>query len=278
LLGNQVLVLSASFGLLFGLGFFFLVRPGSLIRRVVHLRGRLEYGMVWLIRRAQIQHRADLAIVGYQASEMVTRKLTMMLVAGVSALGLLVVLSVAAVHVSMTLALVILSSAAAVGFFFPDNQMRSKAKTRRQDFLHAFSSYLDLVNVLLAGGAGTETALIAAAEAGDGWSFAEIRSALTRARSSRRSPWLELASLGAAYNIAEISEVAGSVQLAGEHGARIRLSLSARADSLRNRQMGEIEAEAQSATERMGIPMVLLFIAFIALIGYPAVNSVLESF
>jgi Flp pilus assembly protein TadB len=266
-----VLVLSASFGLLFGLGFFFLVRPGSLIRRVVHLRGRLEYGMVWLIRRAQIQHRADLAIVGYQASEMVTRKLTMMLVAGVSALGLLVVLSVAAVHVSMTLALVILSSAAAVGFFFPDNQMRSKAKTRRQDFLHAFSSYLDLVNVLLAGGAGTETALIAAAEAGDGWSFAEIRSALTRARSSRRSPWLELASLGAAYNIAEISEVAGSVQ-------RIRLSLSARADSLRNRQMGEIEAEAQSATERMGIPMVLLFIAFIALIGYPAVNSVLESF
>jgi Flp pilus assembly protein TadB len=263
---------------MFGLGFYFLVRPGALIKRVVQLRSRLEHGMVWLIRRAQTQHRADLAIVGYQASEMVSRKLTMMLVASVSAFGLLVVLGAAAAHVSMSLALVILSSAAAVGFFFPDNQMRSKARTRRRDFLHAFSSYLDLVNVLLAGGAGTETALIAAAEAGDGWSFAEIRSALTRARSSRRSPWLELANLGATYNISEISEVAGSVQLAGEHGARIRLSLSARAESLRNRHMGEIEAEAQSATERMGIPMVLLFIAFIALIGYPAVNSVLESF
>ena len=199
-------------------------------------------------------------------------------VASVSALGLIVVLGALAVNVSMTSALVILSSVAAVGFFLPDSQIRSKAKTRRQDFLHAFSSYLDLVNVLLAGGAGTETALIAAAEAGDGWSFAEIRSALTRARSSRRSPWAELANLGTTYNIAEISEVAGSVQLAGEHGARIRLSLSARADSLRNRHMGEIEAEAQSATERMGIPMVLLFIAFIALIGYPAANLVLESF
>jgi Flp pilus assembly protein TadB len=273
-----MLFLSASFGSLFGLGFFFLVRPGALIKHIVKFRSRLEHGMVWLIRRAQNQHRADLAIVGYQASEMVSRKLTMMLVASVSALGLIVVLSALAVDVSMTLALVILSSAAAAGFFLPDSQMRSKAKTRRQDFLHAFSSYLDLVNVLLAGGAGTETALIAAAEAGDGWSFAEIRSALTRARSSRRSPWAELANLGAAYNIAEISEVAGSVQLAGEHGARIRLSLSARADSLRNRHMGEIEAEAQSATERMGIPMVLLFIAFIALIGYPAVNLVLESF
>jgi hypothetical protein len=42
--------------------------------------------------------------------------------------------------------------------------------------------------------------------------------------------------------------------------------------------MGEIEAQAQAATERMGIPMVLLFIAFIALIGYPAVHLVLGSF
>jgi len=76
-----VVFLSASFGSLFGLGFFFLVRPGALIKRIMQLRSRLEHGMVWLIRRAQTQHRADLAIVGYQASEMVSRKLTMMFVA-----------------------------------------------------------------------------------------------------------------------------------------------------------------------------------------------------
>ncbi|MFM7771926.1 MAG: hypothetical protein ACKO8F_04500, partial [Acidimicrobiaceae bacterium] len=167
-----MVILTAISGLLFGLGLFFLACPGALIKRIVQLRSRLEHGMVWLIRRAQTQHRADLAIVGYQASEMVSRKLAMMLVASVSALGLIVVLSALAVNVSMTSALVILLSVAAVGFFLPDSQIRSKAKMRRQDFLHAFSSYLDLVNVLLAGGAGTETALIAAAEAGDGWSFA----------------------------------------------------------------------------------------------------------
>ena len=273
-----MLILTIIFGSLFGLGLFFLIRPGALTNRVAQLRHQLEHGMIWLIRRAQTQHRADLAIVGYQASEMVSRKLTMMFISSASALGLLVIFRASSLQVSKIFVLVILLSAAAIGFFLPDSQMRTKAKSRRQDFLHAFSSYLDLVNVLLAGGAGTETALIAAAEAGDGWSFAEIRSALTRARSSRRSPWVELATLGTTYNIAGISEVAGSVQLAGEHGARIRLSLSARADSLRNRHMGEIEAEAQSATERMGIPMVLLFIAFIALIGYPAVHLVLESF
>ena len=123
-----MLILSASFGSLFGLGLFFLVRPGALIKRIARLRSRLEHGMVWLIRRAQTQHRADLAIVGYQASEMVSRKLTTMLVASVSALGLIVVLSALAVNVSMTLALVILSSVAAVGFFLPDSQMRSKQR------------------------------------------------------------------------------------------------------------------------------------------------------
>ena len=265
-------------GAFVGLGVFVIVRPGLFAQQVLHFRGQLEHGMIWLVRRAQIQHRADLAIVGYLATDMVTRKLTTMFIASVAAFGLIILLNLISVQVSLILSITIFISCAAVGFFWPDSQVRAKAKTRRQDFLHAFSSYLDLVNVLLAGGAGTETALIAAAEAGDGWSFAEIRSALTRARSSRRSPWVELATLGTTYNIAELAEVAGSVQLAGEHGARIRLSLSARADSLRNRHMGEIEAEAQSATERMGIPMVLLFIAFIALIGYPAVNLVVSSF
>lgn len=271
-------VLTTVFGAVFGIGAFFLLRPGALITRALKLRSRVEHGIVWLIRRAQTQHRADLAIAGFEASEMVSRKLTMMMVTGSCALGLLILLNVFSLQLSIGPSFVVLVSALVIGFFLPDSQMRAKAKARRQDFLHAFSSYLDLVNVLLAGGAGTETALIAAAEAGDGWSFAEIRNALTRARSSRRSPWVELSTLGTTYNIAEISEVAGSVQLAGEHGARIRLSLSARAESLRNRHMGEIEAQAQSATERMGIPMVLLFVAFIALIGYPAVHLVLGSF
>jgi hypothetical protein len=39
--------------------------------------------------------------------------------------------------------------------------------------------------------------------------------------------------------------------------------------------MSEVEASANAATERMGLPMVLLFIAFIVLIGYPAVTLVI---
>ena len=114
----------------------------------------------------------------------------------------------------------------------------------------------------------------ASADAGDGWAFDEVRHALVRARSGRRSPWNELSLLGQRFNLPEVIEVAGSVQLAGEHGARIRTSLAAKADSLRHRQMGDIEAQAQSATERMGVPMVILFISFISLIGYPAMTMI----
>ncbi|NQV96800.1 MAG: type II secretion system F family protein [Acidimicrobiaceae bacterium] len=265
-------------GAISGLGVFFISRPGVLRGKVQQAREQIRHGMIWLVHRSQVRHRADLAIVGHEASEMVMRKLTSLFVGVVAGVGIDVFFGIARVEISKVLGAMIVVGAGVVGFFLPDSRVRVQASRRRQDFLHAFSSYLDLTNVLLAGGAGTETALIAAADAGDGWSFSEIRDALTRARSARRSPWVELANLGESYNIPELAEVAGSVQLAGEHGARIRLSLSARADSLRNRHMGEIEAQAQAATERMGIPMVLLFIAFIALIGYPAVHLVLGSF
>ena len=164
---------------------------------------------------------------------------------------------------------------AIAGFFFPDFQVRQRAQSKRRSFLHSFSSFLDLTNILLAGGAGTETALIAAADSGDGWAFDQIRRVLTISRSSRSSPWIELAKLGDLFNIPQVNEIAGSIQLAGEHGARIRTSLAARAESLRYRQMSEVETSANAATERMGLPMVLLFISFIVLIGYPAVTQVI---
>lgn len=228
----------------------------------------------WLNRRTGDRHRPDLAIMHRVAADMVVRKLVGSLCGVAVVIGMFTFGAKFGVVVPFTGTFIITALVAVVGFVVPDQMLRTSATKRRRNFLHAFSSYLDLTNVLLAGGAGTETALVAAADAGDGWVFDEIRSVLIRARSARRSPWIELASLGQRFRLPEIIEVAGSVQLAGEHGARIRSSLAAKADSLRYRQMGEIEAQAQASTERMGIPMVVLFISFIALIGYPAVTTV----
>ena len=152
--------------------------------------------------------------------------------------------------------------------------LKQAAERARTSFSYALSSYLDLVNVLLAGGAGIETALVAAATTGDNWAFSMIRDTLERARAERTHPWQAFGDLAIRIGVSDLERVAGSMQLAGEQGARVRASLSAQADAVRGRQINEIEALAQGATERMGVPTVLLFVGFIALLGYPALDLV----
>jgi pilus assembly protein TadC len=261
-------------GALAGLGLAALLRRGWLAPIAGELVAGRRRSLAAVRARAAARHRHDLALLGVAAELQAARAISWALagagVGGVVALGVL------ATAGSTALAAAVVAVGAAGGSLAPGARLRAAAARRRRDVLHAFSSYLDLVQVLLAGGAGVETALVAAAEAGDGWAFERLRESVVRARSARRSIWDELARFGARVGIPQIEEVAGSVRLAGEHGARVRLSLAARADSLRQRQMGELEAAAQSATERMGVPMVGLFLAFIVLVGYPAVALVLD--
>lgn len=162
------------------------------------------------------------------------------------------------------------------GFMLPELSLKDTAEKRRRAFRHALSAYLDLVNVLLAGGAGIETALYAAADAGDGWGFATIRHALQRARLTGRSPWDTFAALGDELGVSELAELAASVSLAGSHGARIRQSLAAKADTLRGHQIAETEADAEAATERMTIPVAVLLFGFLVFIAYPAVAQITQ--
>jgi Flp pilus assembly protein TadB len=163
---------------------------------------------------------------------------------------------------------------ASAGFVLPDLLLRDEADRRRRAFRHALSSYLDLVNVLLAGGAGIETALHAAADAGDGWGYQTIRSELRRARLTGRSPWDTFTDLSTRLGVPELAELAASVSLAGSHGARIRASLAAKADTLRGHQIAETESAAEAATERMTVPVAVLLFGFLVFIAYPAVAQI----
>src|SRR5204863_9825175 len=127
----------------------------------------------------------------------------------------------------------------------------------------------------LAGAAGTETALAAAADAGDGWAFVEMRRALDRARLLRQSPWDAFADLGTELGVSELQDLAASVRLAGEQGARIQGSLAAKAASLRGQQLARTEAAAHAASERMAVPNVVMFVGFLIFAGYPALISII---
>jgi tight adherence protein C len=245
----------------------FAARLGApLARRLVRAGGG---GMVGA--KAQ----ADLAVLGRSPERHLAEKAALALV------GLLVVPAMAGVLAvaggSLPFGLPLWGSLllAAVGFVVPDLGVHAEAERRRQDFRHALGSFVDLVVIGLAGGGGVETALSDAAATGDGWAFERLRRALDDARLRRETPWTALDHLGAELGVAELSELAASVSLAGSEGAKVRVSLVARAASLRTHQLARAEADAQAATERMSLPMVFLFAGFLLVIGFPAVERVL---
>ena len=163
---------------------------------------------------------------------------------------------------------------AAGGALLPNLTVHAEADRRRRAFRHALGAYLDLVAMNLAAGRGVETALEQGARAGRGWTFGEIRQALYRAKVMGHSPWTGLDRLGLDLGIEELRELAASVGLAGDSGARVRTSLAAKARTLRVRGLGEIEEAAQAANERMSLPVILLVVSFIVFIAFPATYRV----
>ena len=216
----------------------------------------------------------DLRAAGRTATEHATEKLVGAVAAAAAPLLLHVLLLPQGSGLPAPILVAAVAGGLVLGFTWPDLRLRATARRRRAQFEHALSSYLDLVNVVLAGGAGIESALEAAADAGDGWVFDELRQALVRARSTRRSPWLSLGDLGRDLGVDPLVELASSVQLAGEQGARIRSSLAAKASALRARHSTQLEADAHAASERMGIPTVLMFVGFLLLLGFPALQQI----
>ncbi|WP_329555231.1 type II secretion system F family protein [Streptomyces sp. NBC_00696] len=166
---------------------------------------------------------------------------------------------------------------AIAGFFLPDATVRAEADRRRDAFRHALGAYLNLVHVLLAGGAGIEGALTDAADIGQGWSFQQLRRALNTARLTRTSPWATLGQLGEELQISELAELAAALSLAGTEGAKVRASLTARAAAMRQRSGAESEGRANAATERMAMPGVLMAFGFIVFIFYPALAQITNS-
>lgn len=225
-----------------------------------------------LVDTDRIQGR--LRILGQTPEEHAYRKL----VVGIAAFSLPILIAVllAAAGVGMSAGFVGLAAVGLgiAGSYYPDLGLAEQVEQRRRGFRHALSAYLDLVTVILAGGGGLETALWEAADAGEGWAFAEIRRALRRAQLSGRTPWDVFDDLGAELGVGELSELAASARLAGDRGARIKASLAAKADSMRAQQTAAIEARSEAATEMMLLPVIGLVVGMILFIGYGVVEAI----
>ncbi|MBR8643194.1 type II secretion system F family protein [Streptomyces tuirus] len=161
-------------------------------------------------------------------------------------------------------------------FFLPDLEIRRDAAEKRRDLRRVIGAYLDLVSMSLAGGRGLPEALMAAAEISDGWANQRIRNALSDARITGISQWQALGQLGEELGVEELKDLSASLALVADDGAKVRESLASRAETMRHRELAEIEGSAGEKSQSMLVAQLLLCAGFLVFLIYPAAMRVFQ--
>ncbi|MGS0688852.1 type II secretion system protein [Nakamurella sp. GG22] len=249
---------------------------GGLLGRVQVRSGR------WLFRqltRRGISYtslRQDLALTGRTFEDALGRKITLAGAGLLLGLFASVGLGVAGVALPAGAPVVLGVVLAVVFFFLPDLDARADAARRREEFRRALGAYLDLVALEMAGSAAPAEALPSAARIGAGWPLALIRDTLYRATRGGRNPWTALADLGQRIGVGELRDLGQLIALVAHDGARVRSTLTARAQTMRRHELANLEGKAGKADQSMRIAQILIGLGFIAFLGYPAVVAVLS--
>jgi len=214
--------------------------------------------------------REDLAVMNRSMS---THLGTKALLALGAFIWLPVVLKLSGLVGGLGVPVILALAGAAFGFFLPDLALHSEAEKRRRDFRHVTGAFLDLVAMNLAGGRGLPEALMAASSFGDHWAMIRMRQALSNARIMGWTPWEGIARLGRDLGVEELRDLASALALAGDEGARIRMSLMARAESMRRKEMVDVEGAAGESSQSMLMAQLLMCVAFLVFLAYPAVSQ-----
>lgn len=220
--------------------------------------------------------RPDLAMLGLTLDAFLARSILAGLGGLVVPLVLGALLTVGGAGIQVTVPAVVAVAVALVAACVPYLTLRSQAAARRRDFRHVVGSFLDLVAMSLAGGRGVPEALQGASELSDGWAMVRIRDTLGAARLRGETPWSALGGLGEELRVDELRDLAAALALVAEDGAKVRDSLSARAGSMRRRELAEAEGKAGEKSESMLVAQLLLAVGFLVFLVYPAVVTVLQ--
>jgi len=255
-------------------------RAAGTAERVTGLRARVGRSLAAFYEARGWQQRpvrADLALLDRSFETFLATKFLLATAAIVFIPILIAYFAVLGLHVVVAVPVWLGIFFALIFFLLPDMQLRQEAASRRRDFRHAVSAFLDLVAMNLAGGRGVPEALMTAANVGDGWAVRRIRDALSNARITGITPWQALGRLGDDVNVDELRDLSAALALVADDGAKVRQSLSARAASMRSRQLADIEGKAGERSQSMLVAQLLLCAGFLVFLAYPAVMRVVAS-
>ena len=219
--------------------------------------------------------RQDLALLGRTYEHTLGRKITLALTGLLLAAAVVVTLAQVGSPLPAGFPLVLGVLLAATFFWLPDLEARREAARRREEFRKSLSGYLDLVQLEMAGEAAPAEALPSAANLGESWPFALIRATIYRARQAGRSPWLALADLGDRVGVRELYDLGQLINLVAHDGARVRSTLAARAQTMRRRELADLQVQAGRADQSLRMTQIIIGLGFVLFIGYPAIVAIL---
>lgn len=159
---------------------------------------------------------------------------------------------------------------AVVMWFMPNAELADKARTARLEFSYALGAYVEMVALERLGGSTVPAALQRAAEVGDSWPFERIGITLRRTQYTGRSPWDALADLGRELALPDLVDLADIMRLAGADGTQVYDSLRARARAMRHQLLSAQVSRANSASERIAVPVGLLVFVLAMILITPA--------
>jgi tight adherence protein C len=219
--------------------------------------------------------RANLSIAGRSLENFLATKVLLGLFGLLLGPLLLVLFGLAGLRIPVVIPVWLGLAVGGIFFFLPDLEVKQQAEARRRDFRHAIGAFLDLVSMNLSGGRGVPEALMAASEIGSGWALWRLRDALANARITGQTPWQALGALGEEVRVDELRDLAAALSLVADDGAKVRESLTARAASLRRRELADLEGQAGEKSQSMLVAQMLLCAGFLIFLTYPVVGVLL---
>jgi Flp pilus assembly protein TadB len=152
-----------------------------------------------------------------------------------------------------------------------DSDRATRAEQRRDEIRLALTHFLEITSIMLAGGAGAETALEEAVVRGNGVGFRLFSREIAKASENpSMSPFSALRDLGDRLGMRELIEFGNVMILSSENAATVRKALDDKAALIIFRDQEKRKSDALSKNVMMSLPVVGMAGGFILWLMYAA--------
>ncbi|MGW3352173.1 hypothetical protein ACWDA3_53520 [Nonomuraea rubra] len=253
--------------------------PPRLHAAIARLESASEPGQAGWLRTRMTRlpiPRGDLALLGITAERFALQRIVFFLVGLFLPIPLNLLCTLAGFPLPWAIPAGVGVVLAILFALIPDVSARRQAQERRQEFRAALATYLDMVALERAAGAGPPQALQSPVDICRGWVFSQIAQVLQHAKRAGEQPWHGLSTLGERVGISQLTELADIAEDAGSEGTRVLSTLLAKAQSMRTAALSDARGQANSRTSEMPIAIGMSIFGFLVLVCFPAIYRIMS--